>query len=608
MVQDQISIKRDTLNALFPMHVILDQDGTIRDVGPTLEKILRRDVRGHKLFDVFDIKKPRSINDIKGLRAACGRKIVMSATLEQGEMVDFRSLATAIGHDGEELLIDFTFSADFVDLVQSLDLSSTDFKPNDFSLDMVYTIETQRTLVEDSNKLTMALEESRKEAEDAANIDVLTGIANRRSLYQALATKLGDDSDAIEGFLLHIDLDKFKSINDSFGHAAGDHVLQHTAAVLKGLAESGEIAARIGGDEFAMVVSGERSRAETLSLANKIQVKVMAPIEFEDHVFRVGVSIGIVSLRDRKISAPDKLFTCSDIALYEAKRSNRPVVVLTDEMLDRHHARATLIKEIAFGLETDQFVPFFQPKVDTRGRQISGIEVLARWHHPERGLIPPVAFIEVAESASLMGAIERSIMKKAIWAYKGWIEQGLQVGKLSFNLTATNLQSLSFVQSLRDELVCVGLSPDDIELELLESVIFERGDDSLLDRCKALRQAGFHLALDDFGTGYASISTLIDNPISTIKIDRSFISGINREERLQRITRSILALSKQLDLNVVAEGVECERELEVLAAFGCYVVQGYLFSRPVEANMLERWLRAWSQATLMAPNATRREA
>ncbi|MEO1662175.1 MAG: EAL domain-containing protein [Pseudomonadota bacterium] len=594
---NQTSITHSALDALFPMHVVLDAAGTIIHVGPTLTKIMRRNLIGVSFFDTFAIKKPRSVKGLPGLEAADGRKIVVTGTLDESDAVEFRCLTTKIGANNDQLLIDFSFSADFVDLVDKLSLSSSDFKPNDFSLDLIYTIETQRALVEDSHKLTVALEDSRKEAEEAANVDVLTKIANRRALYHHLSEMLACSERASNCVLLHIDLDKFKAVNDNFGHAAGDRVLKQTAQILKEISDEADFPARIGGDEFAMIISGVTSEAEILMIANGIRTRILAPIEHDGHVFQIGVSIGVVQLNRYSNQTPEQLFTCSDIALYEAKRTDRSVVILTDEMRDRHDARSTLIKEIASGLEANQFLPFFQPKVDTRSKTITGMEVLARWQHPTRGLLPPIAFIEAAESANLMGAIERSIMKKAICSHKSWLDDDLNVGRLSFNLTAANLRSLSFVDLLMDELKSAELSPSDVELELLESVIFERSDSSLRERCKELERAGFVLALDDFGTGHASISTLIDNPISTIKIDRSFISGINKEERLQRITRSILALSKQLELDVVAEGVETQKELDVLTAFGCHVVQGFLFSRPTDARKMSKWLRAWQDLT-----------
>ena len=596
-VINQTSISYDTLDTLFPMHVVLDRDGIITHIGPTLLKIMHRDLRGASFVEAFAIKKPRSIKNLSDLASAQGRKVVIRGTRATGNTVEFRCMPTKIGDSDELLLIDFSFSANFAELVEELDLSSSDFKPNDFSLDLFYTIETQRTLVEDSHKLTIALEDSKKEAEEAANIDVLTGIANRRSLYRHLTHLLNTDSGASNCVLFHIDLDEFKSINDNFGHAAGDHVLKHTAAILKELSDVADFPARIGGDEFAMIVAGATSEAKTQMIANGIRERILSPIEFQGHVFHIGVSIGVVELSQYANETPDRLFSCSDIALYQAKRTNESIVILTEELRAAHDTRASLIKEIVAGLDGDQFIPFFQPQVDTRSRRIKGIEVLARWQHPKRGLLPPVAFIEAAQSAKCMGMIEQSIMKKAIKAQKQWKAEGLDVGKLSFNLTASNLRSISFMKSLQQELENAELTPEDIELELLESVIFERSDSVLLKRCRDLKAAGYHLALDDFGTGHASISTLIDNPITTLKIDRSFISGINRKERLQRITRSILALSKQLDLDIVAEGVETYKELDILNAFGCHVVQGFLFSRPVEAHSMGKWLRAWQDLT-----------
>ena len=206
--------------------------------------------------------------------------------------------------------------------------------------------------------------------------------------------------------------------------------------------------------------------------------------------------------------------------------------------------------------------------------------------------------MEEAESANLMGEIERSIIGTALSAYRGWLDNGDTVGRLSINLTAANLYSLAFVEFLQMELSRSGLTSRDIELELLESIIFESADTSLFGRCRQLRDEGFHLTLDDFGTGYASISSLIDNTIETIKIDRSFVKGINSDERLQRITRSILALSQQLGLNVIAEGVETAKELEVLNAFGCDVIQGHIFGLPLGQEDMSQWLSEMRQDKL----------
>ena len=594
----QASFTLETLDVLFPMHVILSAEGNITRVGPALRKILGDDLVDKAFLDAFTLKKPRSIVDLDGLRDAAQTKVVICAPWNDGESIEFRCVPNRFGPDERGLFIDFSLSSSFLDVVNRFGLNASDFKPNDVSLDLIYTIEPQRTLVEDSNRLTRALEDSRLEAERAANVDVLTGISNRRSLYRHIDQLLAAPVLSEEYFLLHIDLDKFKAVNDNFGHAAGDHVLQQTASVLQRVAKSNDIPARIGGDEFAMLIAGPYDDVEIVRFAADLQTALVAPIQFEGHVFNIGASVGIVRVDVQAHANADELLKCSDIALYEAKVANESVTFLTSAMLERHTVQTQLIKEIEAGLKASEFVPFFQPKVNTRKMQINGVEVLARWQHPTRGLLPPSEFLDTARSAKLMGAIERQIMRKAIRAYKDWSVEGLAVGRLSFNLTATNLRSVTFVQLLETELRLVGLDPSVIELELLESVLFERSDPVVFERCQALRDAGFHLALDDFGTGHASLSFLIDNPISTIKIDRSFISGINREPRLQRITRSILALAKQLDLEVVAEGVETRKELEVLNAFGCHQVQGYLFCKPTNAEIAGKWFRAWIELML----------
>ena len=398
--------------------------------------------------------------------------------------------------------------------------------------------------------------------------------------------------------MLHIDLDDFKAINDTWGHSAGDAVLKHAAAALQKEAGKTGFSARLGGDEFVLITPVRKSATETLDFAKQLVSRISEPIRFEGQVLQVAASVGIVAIREFDSLTPDELLNHSDIALYEAKRTQRKCVLLSSEMLDRHNARAALILEIKQGLQERQFVPFFQPKVDTRNHVVVGVEVLARWQHPVRGLLLPAEFMDEAESANLMGEIERSIIGTALSAYRGWLDKGDTVGRLSINLTAANLYSLAFVEFLQMELSRSGLTSRDIELELLESIIFESADTSLFGRCRQLRDEGFHLTLDDFGTGYASISSLIDNTIETIKIDRSFVKGINSDERLQRITRSILALSQQLGLNVIAEGVETAKELEVLNAFGCDVIQGHIFGLPLGQEDMSQWLSEMRQDKL----------
>lgn len=587
------TFSKDAVNALFPMQVTLNADGVIDCVGPTLERIFARDFAGHAFFECFEIEKPRHIETITDLHRATGKRLIVWSKVTDRAPIKFRCVATPSEFANGALMIDFAFGSNLNSMADELELCATDFKPNDFSLDLLYTIETQRTLFEDSQKLATQLRQSKHHAEAAAHIDHLTGVANRRGLHDYVATLLQQGETGGDFAFLHLDLDKFKTVNDNFGHAAGDVVLQHTARILRDCAGGAAFAARLGGDEFAVVIKGKFSDTDLYARAQDILTLILEPILFQGTVIQIGASIGALSFNPAQDPYAEQIFISADIALHEAKQSANAVSLLTKGMLRRHLNRAEIVQEIKRGIDADQFVPFFQPQINTKTMQIEGFEVLARWQHPERGLLPPAEFMTLAHQAKLMGAIEHSVMKQAIQCFRIWRDDGHAIAKLSFNLTAANLRSLSFVESLTDELRRAKLGPRSIVLELLESVVFEATDEILMARCEALSEAGFGLALDDFGTGHAALATLIDHPISALKIDRSFITGIDKNAKLQRITKTILAMAQQLQLKVIAEGVETAEELDVLNRFGCQFVQGYYFSAPMNAHQSGKWIRAW---------------
>ena len=587
------TFSQDSVNGLFPMHVTLNTEGKIESVGPTLQRIFQDTLHGKFFFDCFRIEKPRNITDISHLSNAIGKRLIIWSNIAGRVPIKFRCVATRSELPEEAILIDFALGSSLDSMVAELGLSADDFKPNDFSLDLLYTIETQRTLFEDSQKLAQKLQQSKQLAEIAARVDHLTGIANRRGLHKYMETLLEQDETAGDYAFLLLDLDKFKHINDNYGNAAGDYTLKHIASLLRTFAGKTAFAARIGGDEFVLILQGKFSETELNNQAQALLTAILGPIWFHGVIIQIEANIGALSFNTKDDAHSEQIFISANIALHEAKQSSQAITLLTQGMLKNHVKRADIVKEIAHGIEAGEFVPFFQPQINTRSMQIEGFEVLTRWQHPQRGLLPPSEFISLAHQAKLMGAMEHAVMKQAIHCFQSWREAGRTVEKLSLNLTAENLRSSSFIESVMYELQRAKLSPRAIVLELLESVVFEATDHILKARCEALSEAGFRLALDDFGTGHAAMSTLIDHPISTLKIDRSFISGIDKNTRLQRITKTILAMAQQLQLKVIAEGVETYEELDVLEGFGCHFVQGYYFSAPISATETSRWIRAW---------------
>ena len=590
-----LSIDIRWFNVLFPLHLRIGPDGEIREAGTTMSRLLAT-VQTSDFFEIFTINKPRNITDYDGVFGRAGKKLTITAQFGQSQQLQFRGVACPMSGT-RELLVDLAIGNDLAEAIQRFGLTAKDFRPNDFSVDLFYTFETQKALLEDSQTLASALSTAKEEAEQLANVDHVTGIANRRALRQYLEDLVASGTDE-EYALLHIDLDKFKSVNDAFGHAAGDAVLQHTAESLTATETAEVFPARLGGDEFAVILRAPSEDDVLIGHAAKLVERISRTIRHGEHLCTVGASIGIARFRPAKLETPEQPLVESDIALYAAKDMNDPVVLLTPDMVAEHTRTTELIQEIQIGISELQFIPYFQPQIDLKTGVVSGVEVLARWKNPTRGILPPASWLNAAESAGLMPAIDRVVLMKAIATFRDWRRTLAAPLKLSFNLTAANLRSTEFVETVEDELLLAGISNSCVQIELLESILFDQIDSALVERCNRLVASGFTLALDDFGTGHASISTLIEAPISVLKIDRSFVTGLDQKPKLQRITKSIIAMSDQLGLCVVAEGVETIQDLTQIAAYGCDFAQGYYFSPPLAADLCKQWIDGFTPNNL----------
>lgn len=590
MTSRAFHLTSDARDLLFPLHVTLSADGRIEAMGPTLSRVLGPEALQRGFFEQFHVERPRNIDDMPSLRDRFGTKLVISSAPSHGDRIQFRGVAIPFTDAEGWVLLDLSFGRDLIRVVEHFELTEAHFKPNDFSIDLFYSFEAQRTLLEDSQKMALALKAAKTEAERQASEDPLTGIANRGALYRRLEELLEAQEAHHQFALMHIDLDDFKLVNDNYGHAAGDRLLKQTAAVLKAGSGPHDLAARIGGDEFALVLSDPPEKLALLDLAHDLLLDIARPIRFDGHRCKVSASIGIVRFRPGEVANADRLIANSDIALYDAKGTKSSVRMLSREMVARYEATTRLITEIEAALRNSDFVPYFQPQIDTVEGQVCGLEVVARWQHSEEGVLAPVRFLETATRANIMADIDRQVRRKAFGHFAAWKAEGRDLGKLSLNVTATNLRSAEYISELQWELSEAGLSPADIQLELLESILFDQSDQELIAQCRDLEEAGFALALDDFGTGHSSIATLIETPVEVLKIDRSFISGLDTSPKMQQIAGAMLAMANHMDLDVLAEGVETPQELAFLEDCGCRYFQGYLFSPPVSATDIETWL------------------
>lgn len=416
--------------------------------------------------------------------------------------------------------------------------------------------------------------------------DGLTGLANRVLLRDridlALRTLGPEDPGVILAFC---DLDDFKLVNDSAGHSSGDSVLVEVAARLRGLLRPEDLAARLGGDEFVLLrPRGDEAEAE--GLAAQVLDALAVPMVVAGQSFVLGASIGI-TLGTAGASADDMLRD-ADAAMYVAKREGkRRAVVYSDEHRARHRRAVRIESELRQAVARDELEMYLQPVVDLADGRIVAAEALVRWNHPERGVLGPVEWLDIAESAGLMPQIGTWVLQRSCALAAGWAQvrpsEPAHLPQLHVNVSARQLEVPGFIDVVRDALARSGLPADRLVLEVTETYLHAVSDTLLADLAE-LRRSGCGLAADDFGTGYSPLTRLIDLPLSMVKIDRRFVHSMLEDVRSRAIVTTLVRLSESLGLALVAEGVESEQQAQALREVGCTVGQGYLWSRPVPAD------------------------
>jgi diguanylate cyclase (GGDEF)-like protein/PAS domain S-box-containing protein len=410
-----------------------------------------------------------------------------------------------------------------------------------------------------------------------AHHDPLTGLANRTVLQDRLAEAVAAGRRSGETLALFcMDLDRFKAINDMFGHAAGDAVLREAARRLLATVRSLDTVARVGGDEFVILQRGVDGVASAEALARRIMAAFDGPIEAAGQQVRTAASLGI-AMFPGDAAEPEVLLGNADLALYRAKHRGRGTFAFFHPEMDAEaRRRRDLERDLAHALERDQFSLHWQPQADAQSGIIRGFEALLRWRHPLRGAISPVEFIPVAEATGAIIPIGAWVLRTACAEAAGW-DAPLRV---AVNISVAQIQQDGFERLVEETLAATGLDPGRLELEVTESLFIDDPERALetLTRVKAL---GVRVAIDDFGTGFSSLSTLRAFAFDRIKIDRSFVSEIEKSDAAAAIVRAVIGLGQGLGLPVVAEGVETEAQLAALNAQDCDEVQGYFISRPM---------------------------
>jgi diguanylate cyclase (GGDEF)-like protein len=421
--------------------------------------------------------------------------------------------------------------------------------------------------------------------------DGLTGLHNRAFLTDHFDTLIKGAQRRDERMaVVQIDLDRFKQINDTLGHAAGDYVLVITAQRMRESCRASDICVRLGGDEFVMILQGAGTTEDINMVAKRIMKRINEPISFQGATILPGASAGIAVYPVDADSATD-LVVHADLALYSAKKQGGGAYSFFSEELRRElEHRKQLEHDLRQAIAEKSFQVYFQPQVSLTSGAIAGVEALVRWKHATRGMIPPGEFIPVAEKTGLMAEIGRVVIAKAIRAAAEWHRAGLQFGRLAVNVSGTELREVDFDKFLFDTLEAEGLPPQKLSLEIVESVILDDEKTGIAAKLRHIRSAGVHLELDDFGTGYASLSHVNPNEIDRLKIDRRFVQNINANGDNTKIVRAITELARGLGISIIAEGAETEAELTSLRSIGCDQVQGYSIAFPMPTEEAEEWL------------------
>lgn len=440
------------------------------------------------------------------------------------------------------------------------------------------------------------LRKREQQAVFAANHDALTGLPNRTSLARALEAAV--ETRRREGTavgLVYLDLDGFKEVNDTYGHESGDYLLRHVAKGFAEICEGSGLLARVGGDEFAVVLDKPETVKRAAEISDRLVRFLDDPVALNGRFVQIGTSIGVALADDEAIGA-EELLRRADVAMYLAKEFGRNRVAFYDPSIDAARAeRMRLADQLREALKEGRLAVVYQPIFDAATMQPSGVEALVRWLHPEIGLVPPDIFVPIAEESGLIDQIGSFVMKRACRDALDW--PGV---RLSVNVSPVQFRNPAFDSILAGQLAEIGFPPERLEIEMTETHLVanpERAQSIIA----SLRARGVAVSLDDFGTGYSSIGYLRRFSFDKLKLDRSLVIGITTDQRARELCEATIAIARALDLKVTAEGVETEREAAVLRQAGCDFLQGYAFARPMSAEAAGSFLHSTVPQAIALP-------
>ncbi|MGZ2256605.1 putative bifunctional diguanylate cyclase/phosphodiesterase [Roseobacter sp. A03A-229] len=437
------------------------------------------------------------------------------------------------------------------------------------------------------------LHELAKSVAKDANEDALTGLSNRRHFEVELKTWIGNlKTRGTEFAVLYIDLDRFKFVNDTLGHDAGDRLLVSVAHMLRELTTEADLVARLGGDEFVILKPLGTSALNVSSLADEIVQKMQAPFSFDGKSTACSASVG-VAIANANMDVPEQVVADADAALYHAKSQGRGRwSFFTEEMHANSIATKQLASDLLLACERREFISYFQPLIDAQTGRIVCAEALVRWDHPSRGILAPVAFLDTAAHLGILKRIDEIVFAGLSGALSDFDDAGVDLPRVAVNVSAARLADPTFIHDIKSS----GINPKRLTVEILESVYLDRIGDVVRWIIDELDELGVTIALDDFGTGHASVQGLLQIRPTILKIDRHFIQPVVADEGARALTASIIGIGKSLGMRVVAEGVESEEHARIVSKMGCDYLQGFYFGKPMsKADLCDRLLETGGQ-------------
>jgi diguanylate cyclase (GGDEF)-like protein len=438
----------------------------------------------------------------------------------------------------------------------------------------------------------------RKAAEEeiwrTANHDALTGLPNRAFFAKRLNEALDSaEADGTTVSLLIIDLDEFKDVNDLLGHDAGDALLRETADRLKAMARPCDMVARIGGDEFAIIIVEPFTLENAARFAELLVDELRAPFDYEGRALSTRASIGVAAFPDHHRDAVE-LMKDADIALYRAKAEGRTrAVIYSESAREATQQRVRIAQEVRHGLARDEFVPFYQPKIDLQSGRIDGFEALARWQSPMNGLLTPAYFGSAFADAEIAVKIGDKMIRRIAADLRSWLDLGLECGRVAVNMSSAEFADPHVAQRILQVFDEHRVPTNRLEIEVTESVFLGRCPETVLKTLRSFHERGVRIALDDFGTGFASLTHLKQFPVDHIKVDQSFVRDLTTDKGDAAIVGAVIGLGKSLGMEVTAEGVETTEQVQRLQALGCNYAQGYLYAKPMIGSRVPSFIRSW---------------